>query len=261
MNRSCPVYFDPWKSTLSAGAPATVVRVSAPRVPGTVTRPLRRMGSQPASIVDSGTDWPRSATTKSGATPLVVLSLASASTGFAIVTGAALRSAQPLGTLTEMPPSDEVTGPSAPVASKPSSNSPTTAMTARVPAPIRSQIGQLMPDGLEWAGAGKGASAVGWTTAGGGVGVVGLGVAITVAAASAAEADPLLSAPTRREWHFGQTDSPFAYHVQQVRHTARLISDPDMSNPTQPRTPSRCIVRKRNGPAERWRAGTKRGRV
>src|SRR5438477_553330 len=238
MKRSCPVYFDPWKSTLSAGAPATVVRVSAPRVPGTVTRPLRRTGSQPASIVDSGTDWPRSATMKSGAMPLVVSSLASASTGFAIVTGAALRSAQPLGTLTEMAPSDELTGPRPPVTSKPGTNNPTTAMRARVPPPIRSQIGQLMPDELDRAGAGKGAPAVGWTRAGGGVGVVGLGVAITVAAASAAETDPLLSAPTRRVWHLGQTDSPFAYHVQQVRQTARLIRDPDMSNATDLPIPS-----------------------
>src|SRR3989440_2674686 len=205
MKMSWPVYFDPWNSTLSAGAPATVVRARAPRVPGTVTRPLRSTGSQPASIVDSGTDWPRSATMKSGATPLVVLSLASASTGFAIVTGAALPSAQPLGTLTEMAPSDEVTGPRAPVTSRPRTNSPTTAMTARVPPPIRSQIGQLMPDELDWAGAGKGASAVGWTTAGGGV-----GLAITVAAASADETDPLLSAPTRRGGDFRATGSPLA---------------------------------------------------
>src|SRR2546421_638393 len=235
MKMSWPVYFDPWNSTLSAGAPATVVRARAPRVPGTVTRPLRRTGSQPASIVDSGTDWPRSATTKSGATPLVVLSLASASTGFAIVTGAALRSAQPLGTLTEMAPSDEVTGPRAPVTSKPSSNSPTTAMTARVPPPIRSQIGQLMPDELEWAGAGKGASAVGWTTAGGGVGVVGLGVAIAVSAASADETGPLLSAPTRRVWDFGPTDSPFPYHRPQGRQETPPIRDPDISKATDPR--------------------------
>src|SRR5438445_646703 len=124
MKRSWPVYFDPWKSTLSAGAPATVVRVMAPRVPGTVTRPLRRTGSQPAS-------------------------------------------------------------------------------------------------------------AVGSTTGGGGA-----GVAITVAAASAAATDALLSAPTRRVWHFGQTDSPFAYHVQQVRQTARLIRDPDRSNATELRIPS-----------------------
>src|SRR2546423_3886206 len=170
MKMSWPVYFDPWKSTLSAGAPATVVRARAPRVPGTVPGPVRGTGPQPASIVDSGTDWPRSATMKSGATPLVVLSLASASTGFAIVTGAALPCAQPLGTLTEMAPSDEVTGPRAPVTSKPSSNSPTTAITARVPPPIRSQIGQLMPDELDWAGAGKGAPAGGWAQAGRGVG-------------------------------------------------------------------------------------------
>src|SRR5438132_7784036 len=136
-----------------------------------------------------------------------------------------------------MAPSDDVTGRRAPVTSKPSTNSPTTAMTARVPPPIRSQIGQLMPDELDWAGAGKGASAVGWTTAGGGV-----GVAITVAAASADETDPLLSAPTRRVWHFGQTDSPFAYHVQQVRQTARLIRDPEVSNATDLRIPSPCVV-------------------
>src|SRR5437764_1064683 len=238
MKRSCRVYFDPWKSTHSAGAPATVVRVSAPRVPGTVTRPLRRTGSQPASIVDSGTDWPRSATMKSGAMPLVVSSLASASTGFAIVTGAALRSAQPLGTLTEMAPSDELTGPRPPVTSKPSTNNPTTAMRARVPPPIRSQIGQLMPDELDREGAGKGASAVDWTRAGGGVGVVGLGVAITVAAASAAETDPLLSAPTRPGGQLGQPGPPFAYHVPAVPQTAPLNRDPDMGNRPDPPNPS-----------------------
>src|SRR6267378_2670012 len=108
---------------------------------------------------------------KWGSTPLVRLSLASASTGFALVIVAALPCAQPLGILTDIAPSDDVTGPSAPVTNRPRTSRPTTAMRARVPPPIRSQIGQLMPDELDWAGAGKGASAVGWITAGGGLGL------------------------------------------------------------------------------------------
>src|SRR6202043_3452557 len=226
MKSSWPVYFDPWKSTLSAGAPATVVRVSPPSVPGTVTRPLRRTGSQPASMVERGTDRPRSATTNSGLTPLVLLRLASASTGVATVVVAALPCAQPFGTLTEKTPSDDVTGPSAPVTFRPRIRRPITAITASAPPPIRSHTGQLIPDARDWAGAGNGASTVGWVGAGAEVVIAGLGVGTAVVAGSTGKAETLLSAPTRRVWHFGHTDSPFAYHVQQVRQTARLKTDP-----------------------------------
>ena len=94
------------------------------------------------------------------------------------------------------------------------------------PPPIRSHTGQLMPKERDWAGAGNGASAVGWIRADGGVAIVGLGVGATVPAPSAAKAEALVSAPTSRVWHFGQTDLPFAYHVQQVRQTARLKVTP-----------------------------------
>jgi len=79
-----------------------------------------------------------------------------------------------------------------------------------------------MPDDSDRDGAGKGASAVGWTGAGGVVMVAGSGIVAAVPAASTAEDEPLVSAPTRRVRHLGHTDSPFAYHVQQVRQTARL---------------------------------------
>src|ERR1700731_3772278 len=91
-----------------------------------------------------------------------------ASTGLAIVLVTAVPCAQPFGTLTEKAPSDDVTGPNAPVTSRPRTKRPTTTTPAPAPPPSTTQIGHLMPEEPDWAGAGKGASAVGWVTAGDG---------------------------------------------------------------------------------------------
>src|SRR2546428_14080712 len=85
----------------------------------------------------------------------------------------ALPCAQPFGTLTEKTPSDDVTGPSAPVSCRPSTVRPTTAIRAIAPPPIRSHTGQLMPEERDWAGARNGPSAVGWIRREGGVAIPG----------------------------------------------------------------------------------------
>src|SRR5216684_5218792 len=71
-----------------------------------------------------------------------------ARTGLTPLTVAALPLAQPFGSLTEMTPSDEVTGPRVPIARRPVRTRPITtiAIAARTPPPIKSHDNPLMPE-------------------------------------------------------------------------------------------------------------------
>src|ERR1700694_2067175 len=139
---------------------------------------------------------------KWSSTPFVLCNLPSASSGFPSPAGGLWPRAQPCGTLTDNAPSDDLTGPRAPANRTPATMRP----IRRTPA--MADCNQLMRCQLGPAGAGSGATEVGWTTAGGGCG-------------SAPG-----SAATSGTWQLGQAVSPFEYHVQQLRQTARLTDGP-----------------------------------
>src|SRR6202022_222540 len=163
-----PKACDPGKSALKARAPPAGGRLREPRLPAIGNVPLSINCCQPSSSSERGTNLPLSATMKWGSIPFVVLSRASTRTGFPSAAPVAWVCAQPFGILTVAAPSDEVTGPRAPVKSRPGTKRPRTTIPARAPPPISSHCGQLIPE-PDCAGDGKGASVVGWTGAAGGV--------------------------------------------------------------------------------------------